>query len=49
MGSDLTPQIGRERPTRTPQISSNSPKKSLMFEAGVGYRLATLRVSKAKR
>ncbi len=43
------PQIGRERRPRTPQISSNSPKKSLIFEAGVGDLLASLRVSKAKR
>ncbi len=42
------PQIGRERRTRTYQISSNNPRKSLIFEAGVGDRLATIRVSKAK-
>ena len=43
------PQIGRERRPRTPQISSNNHRKSLIFEAGVRDRLATLRVSKAKR
>ncbi len=42
------PQIGRERRARTPQISSSSPRKSLMFEAGVGDLLATLRVSRAE-
>jgi hypothetical protein len=31
-----------------PQISSNNPRKSLIFEAGVGDRLATLRVPRAK-
>ena len=43
------PHIGRGRRPQTPQISSNSPRKSLIFEAGVGDRLATLRVSRAKR
>ncbi len=43
------PQIGRERRPRTHQISSNRQKKSLIVEAGgVGDRLATLRVSRAK-
>ncbi len=43
------PQIGRERRPRTPQISSNCTRRSLIFEAGVGDRLATLRVCRAKR
>ena len=43
------PQIGRERRPQTPQISSNSPRKRLLFEAAVGDRLATLGVSRAKR
>ncbi len=41
--------IGRRWGPRTPQISSNSRRKSLMFEAGVGDRLATLKVSREKR
>ncbi len=52
LNSGRTPgilQIGRERRPRTPQIPSNNPRKSLMFEAGVGDRLATLKVSRAKR
>ena len=48
-GTPGTLKIGRERRPRTPQISSSSPGKSLIFEAGVGDRLATIRVSKAKR
>ncbi len=32
-----------------PQISLNNHRKSLICEAGVGNRLATLRVSKTKR
>ncbi len=32
-----------------PQTSSNNNKKSLIFEAGVGDRLATLRVTRARR
>ncbi len=44
-----TPQIGQEMRPRTPQISSNIPRESLIVEAGLGDRLATLRVSKAKR
>ena len=32
-----------------PQISSNNHRQSLISEAGVGDRLATLRVSRAKR
>ncbi len=42
-------QISRERWPRTPQMSSNNPRQSVIFEAGVGDRLATLRVSRAKR
>ncbi len=44
-----TPNIGQKRGPRAPQISSDCPRKSLDFEAGVGDRLATLRVSRAKR
>ena len=32
-----------------PQISSNNYRKLSIFEAGVGDRLATLKVSRAKR
>ncbi len=43
------PQIVREWRPGTPQISSSSLRKSLIFEAGLGDQLATLRVSRAKR
>ncbi len=39
------PEIG----ARTPQISSDCPRKSLDFKIGVGDRLGTLRVSRSKR
>ncbi len=44
-----TPKMRRKWGPRTPQISSKCARKSLIFEAGVGDRLATHTVSRAKR
>ncbi len=41
-----TPQFGRKRRPRIPRIWSNGRTTSLVFEAGIGDRLGTLKVSK---
>ena len=46
-GSPGIPLIGRERRPRAPRHRRTAQRKSLIFEAGVGDRLATLRVSRA--